>query len=172
MMQALWLLCRRARHKYQDNLYKLCREVYRMLAKVRYDKSTTQMDSKEQSYWMHFLRDEKGMVGDYIRSQIRQNPTFRRELMNQPVCSRCEGFTFFHQGGAQCSTCGTWTPMNQTHKVKIHLKDGHYRWKVVMRVPKKIVKQSTKVMSPYSKPAGKGGGMKKPMGGKGGKKGY
>lgn len=98
-----------------------------MLAKVRFDKSTTTMDAKQEMYWLHFLRDEKGMVGDYIRSQIRHNSQFRRELMNQPVCGRCEGFTFFHKGGAQCSTCGHWTPENKTHKVKIHLAEGHFK---------------------------------------------
>jgi tRNA(Ile2) C34 agmatinyltransferase TiaS len=93
---------------------------------IRYDKSTTVMDAKEQMYWMHFLKGDP-IIGDYIRSQMRQNPTFRRELFDQPVCPRCEKFCFYHKGGAQCPSCGHWTPENQTHKVKIHLAEGHYR---------------------------------------------
>lgn len=97
-----------------------------MLHKVRYDKSTTVMNEAEKRYWTHFLSGDP-LVGDYIRSQIRHNPNLRREILNQPVCVRCEGFTFYHQGGAQCPTCGTWTPEGKTHKVKIHLAEGHYR---------------------------------------------
>jgi len=97
-----------------------------MLAKVRYDKRTTVMTSDEQKYWMKFLSGDP-LIGDYIRSQMRHNPQMRREIMNQPVCSKCEGFTFYHQGGAQCPTCGTWTPEGQTHKVKIHLSEGYYK---------------------------------------------
>lgn len=97
-----------------------------MLAKVRYDKSTTTMDEKEQSYWMHFLKGDP-IIGDYIRSQMRQNPTLRRELFNQPVCPKCEKFCFYHKGGAQCPSCGTWTPEGKTHKVKIHLAEGYFK---------------------------------------------
>lgn len=93
---------------------------------VRYDKSTTVMTPEEKRYWTHFLSGDP-LVGDYIRSQIRHNPNLRREILNQPVCGRCEGFTFYHKGGAQCPTCGTWTPAGKTHKVKIHLAEGHYR---------------------------------------------
>lgn len=97
-----------------------------MLAKVRYDKNTTVMTKDEQLYWMKYLSGDP-IIGDYIRSQMRQNPQFRRELMNQPVCGKCEGFTFYHKGGAQCPTCGHWTPEGQTHKVKIHLAQGYYK---------------------------------------------
>lgn len=99
------------------------------LAKVRYDKRTTKFDPQEERYWLHYLsRDSKDrMVSDYIRSQITKNPHLRRELFNQPVCRRCEGFTFFHKGGAMCPSCGEWTPESQTHTVKIHLAEGYYR---------------------------------------------
>lgn len=97
-----------------------------MLSRVRYDKSTTTMNEDETKYWMKFLSGDP-IIGDYIRSQIRHNPQLRREILNQPVCGKCEGFTFFHKGGAQCPTCGTWTPEGQTHAVKIHLAEGHYR---------------------------------------------
>lgn len=97
-----------------------------MLAKVRYDKRSSVMTQDEQKYWMKFLSGDP-LIGDYIRSQMRHNPQMRRDIMNQPVCGKCEGFTFFHKGGAQCPTCGTWTPEGQTHKVKIHLAEGYYR---------------------------------------------
>lgn len=96
------------------------------LTKVRYDKRTTNMDHKEEQYWLHFLQGDR-LVGDYIKSQMRHNPQLRREILNQPVCKKCEKFCFFHKGGAQCPTCGTWTPEGQTHKVKIHLAEGHFR---------------------------------------------
>lgn len=97
-----------------------------MLAKVRYDKSTTKLDQKEEKYWLKFLSGDP-LIGDYIRSQMRHDPNIRRTIMNQPVCGRCEGFTFHHKGGAQCPTCGHWTPEGQTHKVKIHLAKGYFR---------------------------------------------
>lgn len=97
-----------------------------MLAKVRYDKSTTNMDQNEQKYWMHFLSGDP-IIGDYIRSQMRHDPHFRRHVMNQPVCAKCEKFCFYHKGGVQCPTCGSWTPEGKAHKVKIHLAEGHYK---------------------------------------------
>lgn len=99
------------------------------IAAVKFDKSTTNFDPKEELYWIHFLsRDNKEhTVRDYINSQIRKNPMLRRELLNQPVCPRCEGFTFFHKGGAMCPSCGLWTPENQTHSVKTHLREGWYK---------------------------------------------
>lgn len=97
-----------------------------MLAKVKFDNRTTVLSPEEKNYWMHFLSGDP-IIGDYIRSQIRHNPQLRREILNQPVCGRCEGFTFYHKGGAQCPTCGHWTPEGKTHKVKIHIAEGHYR---------------------------------------------
>ena len=99
------------------------------LTAVRYDKRTTNFNPDEEKFWLHWLsRDSKDhQVRDYIKSQIRHNPTLRRELLEQPVCEKCEGFTFFHHGGAQCVACGHWTPESQTHAVKIHLAGGHYR---------------------------------------------
>lgn len=97
-----------------------------MLAKVRYDKRTTNFDPEEERYWMHFLKGDP-MIGDHIRSQMRQNPTFRRELFNQHICERCEKFTFFHKGGVMCPSCGHFSPEGKTHKVKIHLAGGHFR---------------------------------------------
>ena len=97
-----------------------------MLHRVRYDRSTQVMDEAEKRYWFHFLSRDP-LVGDYIRSQMRHNPQLRREIMNQPVCPRCEGFMFYHKDGSQCSACGTWVPEGKTHKVKIHLAEGHYR---------------------------------------------
>lgn len=98
------------------------------LTKVRYDKSTTQMNQDEEKYWLHFLsKDSKDpMVRDYIRSQMRHNPQYRRELLNQPVCAACERFAFHHKNGVMCPACGHWTPY-KTHKVKIHLAEGHFR---------------------------------------------
>lgn len=93
---------------------------------VRYDKRTVNMDAQEQYYWMHFLQNDP-LVGDYVRSQIRQNPTFRKDVLNQPVCGRCEKFAFFHKGGVMCPSCGSFTPLERTHKVKEHIKGGHYR---------------------------------------------
>lgn len=95
------------------------------LTKVRYDKQTTHLDTKEERYWMHFLQGDP-LIGAYIRSQMRHNPQFRRELYNQPVCSKCEKFAFHHKEGVMCPTCGHWTP-SKTHKVMIHMKEGHYR---------------------------------------------
>lgn len=99
------------------------------LIAARYDFNSTVMTPEEQRYWMHFLASDgkDRMVSDYIKSQIAKNPSFRKELMQQPVCPRCEGFTFFHKGGAQCTKCGKWTPDNQTHSVKRHLKEGLFR---------------------------------------------
>jgi len=97
----------------------------RFISTVRHDKRTTFMDPKEEAYWMHFLSRDP-LVGDYIRSQMQVNPKLRREVMNQPVCERCEGFTFFHKGGAQCSACGHWSK-DQTHTLKKHIREGYYR---------------------------------------------
>lgn len=98
------------------------------LTKVRYDKSTTNLDQNEEKYWLHFLandtRDTK--VRDYIRSQLRLNPEYRREILNQPVCPKCERFAFHHKEGVMCTSCGHWSP-NKTHKVKIHMAEGMYR---------------------------------------------
>lgn len=96
------------------------------LTKVRYDKSTTTLSPDEEMYWLHFLKGDP-IVGSYIRSQMRENPNIRRDLMNQPVCPKCERFCFYHKGGAQCPTCGTWTPEANTHKAKIHLAQGFYK---------------------------------------------
>lgn len=99
------------------------------IAKVRFDKSTTFLDPKEEQYWVHFLAndDRDKTVSGYIRSQMRHNPQLRRELLHQPVCPRCEGFTFFHKGGAQCTKCGGWTPESQTHTAVQHIKGGFYK---------------------------------------------
>lgn len=93
---------------------------------VRYDKRTTNLDPKEEMFFMHYLQNDP-LVGDYIRSQMQMNPTFRKEVLNQPVCPRCEGFCFFNKGGAQCPKCGQWTPENQTHRVKEHMRGGYHR---------------------------------------------
>ncbi|GCL71791.1 hypothetical protein PN4B1_16960 [Paenibacillus naphthalenovorans] len=99
------------------------------LTAVRYDKQTHMFDPQEEKFWLHYLsRDSKDrMVRDYIRSQITKNPNLRKEILQQPVCIKCEGFTFFHKGGAQCVACGHWTPDNQTHSVKEHMRGGYYR---------------------------------------------
>ena len=97
-----------------------------MLIKVNHDYSSHTMSPAQLKYWYHFF-DGDEIIGGYVRSQIRQNPQFRREVLNQPVCVKCEKFGFWHKGGVQCPTCGHWAPENQTHKVKIHLKEGHYQ---------------------------------------------
>lgn len=99
------------------------------LTKVRFNRETTVLDPQEEKYWLHFLASEgkDRMVSDYIKSQITKNPQLRKELLNQPVCPKCEGFTFFHKGGAQCTKCGTWTPENQTHSVRVHMRGGFYK---------------------------------------------
>jgi hypothetical protein len=97
-----------------------------MLAKVRYDNRTTSMTQDEQKYWMHFLQGDP-LVGDYIRSQMRHDPNYRRQVMNQPVCPSCEKFMFYDKDGtATCMTHGT-VAIDKTHKVKIHLAEGHFR---------------------------------------------
>ena len=98
----------------------------KLLHTVKHDKRTQFMDPKEELYFMHFLKDDP-TIGSYIQSQMRLNPTFRREVMNQPVCPRCEGFCFWHKDGAQCPSCGAWTPQNKTHKVKQHIKGGYHK---------------------------------------------
>lgn len=100
-----------------------------MIAQVKFDKSTTYLDPQEEKFWLHFLANDgkDKMVSDYIRSQIAKNPNLRKELLNQPVCPRCEGFTFFHKGGAQCTKCGTWTPEHETHSAKAHMRGEYYR---------------------------------------------
>lgn len=95
------------------------------LSAVRYDKSSTVMTPQEELYWMHFLEGDP-LVGDYVRSQMRLNPRFRNDLLNQPVCSKCEKFAFHHKNGVMCPSCGTFTS-EKTHKVKIHIAEGHYR---------------------------------------------
>lgn len=98
-----------------------------LIQKVRYDKRTTNFTPEEERYWMHFLQGDR-LIGDYIKSQIRLNPTLRREILNQPVCTRCEKFCFFDKDGtAICPTCGTKGSANKTNTVKIHLTGGHYR---------------------------------------------
>lgn len=101
-------------------------EAKELLNIVKYDKSTTYMDPKEEMFWLHFLSRDR-LIGDYIRSQIRHNPKLRKEILRQPVCEKCEGFTFFHKGGAQCSSCGHWSPEGKTHSVKQHIREGYYR---------------------------------------------
>lgn len=98
------------------------------LTKVRFDKSTTVMDRNEELYWMHFLSNQKKdpIVGSYIASQLKANPQYRREIMNQPVCERCECFAFHHKEGVMCSSCGHFS-RGKTHKVKIHLAEGYHR---------------------------------------------
>ena len=97
----------------------------KLLHTVKFDKKTAFMDPKEELYWQHFLsRDPQ--VGDYVRSQMAKNPTFRREVLKQPVCPRCEGWMFFHKGGAQCPACGTWTP-DQSHTLKKHVREGYFK---------------------------------------------
>lgn len=93
---------------------------------VRYDKRTTNMDAREQYYWMHYLQNDP-LVGDYIRSQIRQNPQLRKEVLNQPVCGRCEKFAFYHKDGVMCPSCGSFTLKSKTHKVREHVKGGYYK---------------------------------------------
>lgn len=99
------------------------------LSVVKYDKRTHHLDPQEEKYWLHFLsRDSRDrQVQSYIQSQIKLNPQLRRELLNQPVCVKCEGFTFFHKGGAQCVACGHWTPESQTHSAREHMRGGYYR---------------------------------------------
>lgn len=99
------------------------------LIAARYDYSTTVMTPQEQRYWMHFLANDgkDRMVSDYIKSQMAKNPQLRKELLEQPVCPRCEGFTFFHKGGAQCTKCGTWVPEDKTHSARTHIREGMYR---------------------------------------------
>jgi ribosomal protein L37E len=98
------------------------------LTKVRYDKSTTNFDPSEEKYWLHFLANDSKdpTVRDFIRSQLRVNPQYRRDVLNQVICARCERFAFHHKDGVQCTSCGHWSP-NKTNKVKIHLAEGRYR---------------------------------------------
>lgn len=98
------------------------------ITKVRYDKSTTKFNPDEEKYWMHFLSNDSKdpIVRDYIRSQLRHSPQYRREVLNQPICGRCERFAFHHKQGVQCTHCGHWSP-HKTNKVKIHLAGGHYK---------------------------------------------
>lgn len=101
--------------------------VSKFLHTVKYDKRTAFMDPKEEMYWMHFLSRDP-LIGDYIKSQMTKNHTFRREVLKQPVCPKCEGFTFFHKGGSQCASekCGHWSP-DQSHTLKKHIREGYYR---------------------------------------------
>lgn len=92
---------------------------------VKYDKKTTYLDPEEEKYWLHFLSRDP-IIGDYIRSQIRANPQLRREILNQPVCPKCEGFMFFHKNGALCPSCGTFVP-ERSHTLKKHLREGYYK---------------------------------------------
>ena len=98
----------------------------KLMHTVRMDKKTTFMNQQEEKYWYHFLSSDP-MVGDYIRSQLRHNPKLRREILNQPVCPKCEGFMFFHQNGAQCVACGTFVVEGREHTLKKHVREGHYR---------------------------------------------
>lgn len=92
---------------------------------VRFDTRTTKLDPQEERYWLHALQGDP-IVGDYIRSQMRLNPTFNREIFNQPVCEKCERIAFHHKNGVMCATCGHWST-GKTHKIKIHLSEGHYK---------------------------------------------
>ncbi len=98
------------------------------LTAVRFDKRTQHFDPKEEKYWLHFLATDKrdSIVQDYVRSQLYHDTEYRKRILKQPVCSKCEGFAFHHRNGVMCPTCGHWTPY-KTHSVKTHLKEGHYR---------------------------------------------
>jgi ribosomal protein L37E len=95
------------------------------IQKVRYDKNTTVMDQKEEKYWMHFLSKDP-LIGGFIKSQMQANPMYYRDLLNQPVCERCEKFAFHHKDGVMCPSCGHWST-GKTNKVKIHMAEGHFR---------------------------------------------
>ena len=97
----------------------------KLILTVKHYKRTLFMDPKEELYFMHFLKDDP-TIGSYIRSQMRVNPTFRRDILKQNVCIKCEGFTFFHKGGVMCPSCGHWSP-DKTVTVKDHIKTGGYK---------------------------------------------
>lgn len=98
----------------------------KFISTVRHDKRTTFMDPKEELYFLHFLQNDP-IVGDFIRSQMAKNPTFRREILKQPVCPKCEKFCFFDKNGtAMCPKHGR-VPMENTHSLKSHIRDGYYR---------------------------------------------
>ena len=100
----------------------------RLLSTVRYDKSTTKFSPDEEKYWLHFLSNDSKdpTVRDYIRSQLKQNPEYRREVLNQVICQKCERFAFHHNGGVMCAACGHWSK-EKTAKVKDHLRTGGFR---------------------------------------------
>jgi hypothetical protein len=100
--------------------------VSRLLHTVKYDKSTSFMDPKEELFFLHYLKNDPS-IGEYIRSQLYRNPTFRKEILQQPVCPRCEGFMFFRDNGAQCPKCGTWVHESKTHSVKNHMRGGFHK---------------------------------------------
>ena len=95
------------------------------LGVVRYDTRTTKFDPREEAYWMHALKGDP-LIGDYIKSQMRLNPMFNREIFDQPVCARCEKLAFHHKDGVMCPSCGHFSN-TKTHKVKIHLAECHYK---------------------------------------------
>lgn len=95
------------------------------ITRVRYNKDTTVMTPKEERYWYHFLKGDP-IIGDFIKKQAMLNPQMRRDVLNQPICPKCEKFAFHHKEGVQCPTCGHWEP-TKTHKVKEHIKGGHYK---------------------------------------------
>lgn len=100
--------------------------VSNLLHTVKFDKSTTTLDKKEELFFLHYLSNDPA-IGEFCRTQLRRNQTFRKEILKQPVCPRCEAFMFFHNDGAQCPRCGTWVHESKTHSVREHVKGGFHK---------------------------------------------
>lgn len=98
-----------------------------MLHKVKFDKSSQKLNRDEELYWMHFLKSDP-LVGDFIKSQLAHDPEYKKKVLKQNVCPKCEKFMFFHTKDTSiCPKCGGVVPNQKTHSVKIHLKEGHFR---------------------------------------------
>lgn len=81
-----------------------------------------EMTPQEEKYMYHLLKSDP-LIGSYIRSQLGN----QNALLDLPVCPRCEKPSLYHQNGAICPTCGTFALKEKTHKVREHIKQGHYR---------------------------------------------
>lgn len=95
------------------------------LHKVRFDTNTTVFDPSEERYWLNALKGDP-IIGQYIRNQIKNNPTYNREIFDHLICGRCEKIAFHHKNGVQCPSCGHWTPY-KTPKIKDHIRSGGYK---------------------------------------------
>lgn len=83
-----------------------------------------EMSAQEEKYWLHILSGDP-MFRDFVQRQSMHGVDPYQQIARQPVCPRCERACFYHMDGIACHHCGYVGP--NTHKVKIHMKEGWYK---------------------------------------------